>query len=62
MTIRARYPGKCAKCGGPIQPGEQINWDKATKRTEHVTCPERVEVPQATKIFTLSGGSAEIIR
>lgn len=59
MTIWARYPGKCAKCGGQIQPGEQINWDKSTKRTEHVTCPERVEVPQATKIFTLSGGSGD---
>ena len=49
MTIRARYPGRCAKCGGPIQPGERINWDKSTKRTEHVTCPEHAEVPQAAR-------------
>ena len=59
MTIWARYPGKCAKCGGPIQPGEQINWDKATKRTEHVTCPEHAEVPQATKTYRLSRGSGD---
>ena len=59
MTIWARYPGKCAKCGGPIQPGEQINWDKSTKRTEHVTCPEHAEVPQATKTYRLSRGSGD---
>ena len=47
MTIRARYPGKCAKCGGQIQPGEQINWDKATRRTEHAVCPKRAETATA---------------
>lgn len=39
MTITARYPGKCAKCGGSISAGDKIKWDKATRRTEHVECP-----------------------
>jgi len=48
MTIWARYPGKCAKCGGPIQPGEQINWDKATKPETIALGTEYVEVYAAT--------------
>lgn len=44
MTITARYPGRCAKCGGAINPGDRINWDKATRRTEHAQCPERPAV------------------
>lgn len=59
MTISARYPGRCAKCGGPIKPGDSINWDKLTRRTEHVTCPEQVEIPQATKTYRISGGSGD---
>ncbi|MEA4884237.1 MAG: hypothetical protein VB144_11400 [Clostridia bacterium] len=59
MTIQARYPGKCAKCGQAIQPGDAINWDKTTRRTEHVTCPKHVEVPQATKTYTLYAGSGD---
>ena len=47
MTIRARYPGRCAKCGQAIQPGDEINWDKRTKRTEHVTCEAALRVQAA---------------
>ena len=67
MTIRARYPGRCAKCGGAIKPGDEIDWDKATKRTEHVSCPEQSEQPEqieasapqtaGTKTYDIDGGS-----
>lgn len=38
MTITARYPGKCNRCGRSIQVGDQINWVKGVG-SEHVTCP-----------------------
>lgn len=57
MTIRARYPGRCVKCGGRINPGDQIHWDPNTKATEHTECPEQIEEPTATKTYSIGGGS-----
>jgi hypothetical protein len=31
-TITARYPGKCARTGAPIKPGDPIKYDTATRR------------------------------
>jgi len=28
MTITAKFPGKCARCGGAVAPGEKIEWSK----------------------------------
>jgi hypothetical protein len=39
MTITARYPGKCNKCGGSIRVGEQIEWEKGVG-AKHIKCPE----------------------
>lgn len=39
MSITAKYPGRCSTCHGSITPGDAIEWDKATKRTTHATCP-----------------------
>jgi hypothetical protein len=39
MTITARYSGKCSKCGGRINAGETIEWEKGSGAS-HVTCPE----------------------
>lgn len=41
MTITARYPGRCARCGGTIQAGSEIDWDKSTRATRHVACPAK---------------------
>lgn len=41
MTITARFPGTCRKCGGRINPGDAIDWDKATRQTSHATCPAK---------------------
>ncbi len=38
MTITAKFPGTCATCQGRIEPGQQIEWDKATKETSHSRC------------------------
>jgi len=38
MTIAARFPGSCAACRRPITIGERIEWDKANRRTTHVSC------------------------
>lgn len=37
MTIVARYPGKCSKCGRPIQAGDQIEWRKG-QNAVHAAC------------------------
>jgi hypothetical protein len=47
MTIKARYPGRCSKCGQPIRPGDEIDWDKYTKKTSHIVCPKKAEKPAA---------------
>lgn len=39
MVITAKYAGKCHKCGGAIDPGEQINWQRG-QGAEHVECPQ----------------------
>jgi hypothetical protein len=39
MKIRARYPGTCEACGGPIEAGEDIEWAR-TERPRHVRCLE----------------------
>jgi len=38
MTITAKYPGKCSKCGQAIQVGSQIEWEKG-KGARHSHCP-----------------------
>jgi len=39
MTIMAKYPGRCTKCGGSIAAGEQIEWARGAG-AKHVKCPE----------------------
>lgn len=40
MTITAKYPGRCSVCGGPVAPGQQVDWDKQAKRVRHLNCDE----------------------
>lgn len=37
MTITARYPGICTKCGRAFKAGDQINWTKGVG-SEHAKC------------------------
>ena len=38
MTITAKFPGKCAACGGQINPGDRIEWENGQK-ARHAECP-----------------------
>jgi hypothetical protein len=44
MTITAKYPGKCRKCGAVINIGDRIEWEKS-KGAAHISCPaiKRIE-------------------
>ena len=42
MTIIAKYPGKCKKCGGRINVGDKIEWTKG-EGAAHVECPANPE-------------------
>lgn len=56
MTITAKYPGKCTKCGGSIKPGEKIEWEKG-KGAYHVKCEAEPAMMSGEKTYKLSGGS-----
>lgn len=38
MTIRAKYPGRCAACRGAVEAGDQIEWVKG-QPVRHTQCP-----------------------
>lgn len=40
MTITAKYPGRCTRCGGQISAGEQIEWEKGSGAS-HTKCPNK---------------------
>lgn len=40
MTMRARYPGRCSRCGGQIRPGDWIEWSPTTRIAQHARCPQ----------------------
>jgi DNA-directed RNA polymerase subunit RPC12/RpoP len=37
MIITAKFPSKCATCGGSINVGDKIEWSKG-ERTRHAKC------------------------
>ncbi len=45
MVIRAKFPGKCQKCGRRIEAGEQVEWQKG-RGIQHIECPaEKASAP-----------------
>lgn len=51
MTIVAKFPSRCACCGGSIQPGEKIEWKKG-EPARHARCaakPARASTPRERK-------------
>jgi len=38
MVIRAKFNSSCPRCGGFINAGEEIKWERGQKAT-HVKCP-----------------------
>jgi len=55
MTIRAKYSGTCAVCGGRISVGEQIEWDKDTRTVAHPKCASALAEPAPFEIYGGSG-------
>lgn len=60
MTIKARYPGECSKCGGPVAVGQQIEWEKG-KGARHTDCPV-VERPRISSGMYRNPRDAEALR
>ena len=57
MTIRAKYPGKCRKCGQMILAGAIIEWEKRAGAA-HVECPAgTASHPGPANAIKISGGS-----
>lgn len=46
MTITAKYPGRCRKCGGDINVGNSIEWRRGEK-AYHTECPDAAPAPRA---------------
>ena len=40
MQMKAKYPGKCRRCGGAIVAGDDIEWSKGTGAS-HTVCPTK---------------------
>jgi len=54
MAITARFPGKCASCGGAIRVGEAVNWSPRTG-TRHIVCQATAE-----RAAAVTGGPGEV--
>lgn len=53
MTVMtAKYPGKCKKCGGHIEIGDEIDWTKETG-AKHMECPVKCVVPTPVETVTI---------
>lgn len=59
MTIVAKYPSKCACCGGAIRAGEQIEWAKGSP-SRHVVCDAAAPVP--SPVASIAGRSITVER
>lgn len=40
MKIVAKYRSRCRVCGGTIEPGEQIDWERG-RGSAHLECAKR---------------------
>ena len=60
MTIIAKFPGTCRKCGQAIKAGQEINWEKGAG-SEHVTCPTSTTKP-ATNAASTQPAPAGILK
>lgn len=40
IVMTAKFAGKCAKCGGRIDKGDSIHYDKVDRQAAHEICPQ----------------------
>ena len=53
MTIRAKYAGRCAACGGAIQIGAEIEWSRGGPPPRHTRCSQPPHDPET--LLAMSG-------
>jgi hypothetical protein len=57
MTIKARYAGRCGRCGGAINAGDEMEWSRG-QPTRHLTCPASTATTEPTAdVIHIGGGS-----
>src|ERR1019366_4167107 len=49
MTITAKFMSRCGACGGTIEAGSTVNWEKGAKAT-HVQCPSAIASPSRASV------------
>lgn len=54
MTIQAKFPGRCKRCGGGIAVGESVEWERG-KGATHIECPAGVQPPKREITVTQPG-------
>ena len=59
MTIIAKFPGTCRKCGHAIKAGQEINWTKG-EGSEHVTCPAPAAKPATAQTQAAPQGIVKV--
>lgn len=56
MDIIAKYWSQCSKCGVKIAKGEKVDWNRDTKTTQHIICPEGQHAAPAKPKVSQSAG------
>ena len=57
MKIKARYSGKCARCGDPIKAGDEVEYDPECKSVMHPQCAIDAEDTEASPIKPVQAGT-----
>lgn len=55
MKIKARYSGKCARCGDPIKVGDEVEYDSECKSVMHPECA--IDAEEASPIKPVQAGT-----
>ena len=58
MTLQARFSGRCSTCNKTFEAGAPIEWDRATKRTQHAACVPGAAERLATQAVAVAASRA----
>lgn len=56
MVIKAKYTGRCRRCSGTINVGDEIEWERG-KGARHVSCPAQEAEGEDVATFGYARGS-----
>jgi len=57
MKIKARFNGKCARCGDPISAGDTVEYDPECKSVMHPICAIDAEDTEASPVKPVQAGT-----